>query len=191
MTVESYIREYPNIVPKSLCRLAIKAFEKDTSHQLTATVVAGERVDIRNSIYLDVSSNAFNSTVWKDIDERLFKCVSKVWKKYSKAIPSLRHLNASIEDSGYELHRYTANKGSYISHIDCGSKVLIGRIASIILYLNDVPKGGETVFDNWGVSVTPKEGHAVIFPSGFTHAHQGKKPLNQDKYIIPTWMQYQ
>lgn len=37
------------------------------------------------------------------------------------------------------------------------------RIGTVLIYLNDVPAGGETVFPKAGVSIVPKKGSAVYF----------------------------
>ena len=59
------------------------------------------------------------------------------------------------------------------------------RVATCILYLNDVPKGGRTVFDRAGISVAPRQGDAcVFFPS---HSRvQGTGPAH-DAYRTWPW----
>lgn len=37
------------------------------------------------------------------------------------------------------------------------------RVSSLVIYLNDVERGGETVFPEVGLAVTPRTGHAVHF----------------------------
>ena len=37
------------------------------------------------------------------------------------------------------------------------------RVSSLVIYLNDVERGGETVFPEIGLAVTPRLGHAVHF----------------------------
>ena len=39
------------------------------------------------------------------------------------------------------------------------------RILTVYLYLNDVEAGGGTHFDQLGLTVTPKRGRAVLWPS--------------------------
>ena len=39
------------------------------------------------------------------------------------------------------------------------------RIATVLVYLNDVEKGGETHFPNLGLDIRPQKGRAVIFQS--------------------------
>jgi hypothetical protein len=61
------------------------------------------------------------------------------------------------------------------------------RIATLLIYLNDVPEGGETCFPMQGVAVKPERGKAVMFPVGFTHPHSVVKATSK-RYIVQTWI---
>jgi prolyl 4-hydroxylase len=43
------------------------------------------------------------------------------------------------------------------------------RIITVFLYLNDVEEGGGTHFTRLGITVQPKRGRVVIWPSVFDH----------------------
>jgi prolyl 4-hydroxylase len=63
----------------------------------------------------------------------------------------------------YEVgQRYTLHHDSIESDnaLVCGPRML-----TFFLYLSDVDKGGETVFPKLGISVTPKKGRALLWPS--------------------------
>lgn len=53
----------------------------------------------------------------------------------------------------------------YQSHLDALDKVGKDgqRIGTVLMYLNDVPSGGGTYFNNLNLRVKPKQGSAVIF----------------------------
>ncbi len=57
------------------------------------------------------------------------------------------------------------------------------RMLAAILYLNDVKKGGETIFPILNKKIAPKKGSLLFFPSHHTHVHYGNRS-NEDKYII-------
>jgi prolyl 4-hydroxylase len=95
--------------------------------------------------------------------------------------------------------------GEYRPHYDYfppeqpGSKVHTGesgqRVATLIVYLNDVPSGGETIFPQAGVSVLPKLGNGVYFK--YMNSRQqldsmslhGGEPVRQgEKWIITKWV---
>jgi len=80
---------------------------------------------------------------------------------------------------------YLANDGFYKPHCDFGPET--PRSLSAILYLNDVEEGGETYFDQIDVSVLPKAGRLVLFPSTFPYTHEARSSISGNKYVLVTW----
>lgn len=95
--------------------------------------------------------------------------------------------------------------GEYKPHHDyfppqeIGSKVHVARggqrIATLILYLNNVEEGGETIFPEINLKVTPKQGNAIYF--AYTNSksqvdpltlHGGCPVLRGEKWIATKWM---
>ena len=76
-----------------------------------------------------------------------------------------------IPQNNYESFQILQyREGEYYKHHHDSSsgnenKVIGHRILTFFLYLNDVEEGGETHFTNLGISVTPKKGRALIWPS--------------------------
>lgn len=69
------------------------------------------------------------------------------------------------------------------------------RVATLVMYLNDVGDGGETVFPDVGLSVTPKRGSAVYFAYANSLGqvdpatlHAGAPVLDGEKWIATKWM---
>ena len=72
------------------------------------------------------------------------------------------------------------------------------RISTLILYLNDVEAGGETIFTAIGLALTPRRGQALYFeyvdeagrcdPASL---HSGAPVLAGDKWIATKWMRSQ
>lgn len=69
------------------------------------------------------------------------------------------------------------------------------RISTLVLYLSDVEEGGETVFPDIGLSVSPKKGSAVYFEYGNSlgqldplSLHGGKPVRKGEKWIATRWM---
>lgn len=69
------------------------------------------------------------------------------------------------------------------------------RVASLVIYLNDVDAGGETVFPQVGLSIAPAKGSAVYF--AYTDAQSRCDPLSfhggapverGEKWIATRWM---
>jgi prolyl 4-hydroxylase len=69
------------------------------------------------------------------------------------------------------------------------------RVATMVIYLNDVEEGGETVFPEAGFAAAPRRGGALWFE--YCNAagqldprslHAGATPLSGDKWIVTKWM---
>lgn len=69
------------------------------------------------------------------------------------------------------------------------------RVSTLVMYLNDVPKGGATVFPKLGLEVCPAKGAAVYFE--YTNSlgqvdpmtlHAGALVEAGEKWIVTKWM---
>lgn len=69
------------------------------------------------------------------------------------------------------------------------------RISTLIVYLNDVIEGGETMFPEVGLSVVPRRGNGLYFE--YTNsamqvdprsAHGGAPVIRGEKWIVTKWM---
>ena len=69
------------------------------------------------------------------------------------------------------------------------------RVSTLLVYLNDVEGGGETVFPHAGFSVTPQVGNAVYFESSNSPGqldrqsfHAGRPVTKGEKWVVTKWM---
>lgn len=69
------------------------------------------------------------------------------------------------------------------------------RVSTLIAYLNDVERGGETVFPKLGLSVLPQRGNAVYFEYCNSRnqvdpntLHSGNPVLSGEKWVLTKWM---
>ena len=69
------------------------------------------------------------------------------------------------------------------------------RISTLVIYLNDVASGGETVFPEIGLSVSPKKGNAVYFEYANSRrqvdlksVHAGAPVHEGEKWAVTKWM---
>jgi Rps23 Pro-64 3,4-dihydroxylase Tpa1-like proline 4-hydroxylase len=80
---------------------------------------------------------------------------------------------------------YLAGDGFYKPHYDFGPET--PRSMSAVLYLNDVEEGGETYFDKLDLSIAPKAGRLILFPSNIPYSHEARNPVSGNKYVLVTW----
>jgi prolyl 4-hydroxylase len=86
---------------------------------------------------------------------------------------------------------FPPDQPGHTSHIAHGGQ----RTATLIVYLNDIEGGGETVFPEAGISVSPRKGQALYFRylngMGQLDAktqHAGAPVLAGEKWIMTKWM---
>jgi prolyl 4-hydroxylase len=105
---------------------------------------------------------------------------------------------------GLQILRYGIG-GEYRPHFDYFSPDLAGsavhtarggqRIATLIVYLNDVAAGGATIFPELDIAVAPRRGSAVYFSSVDAAGavdprtlHGGSPVLAGEKWIMTKWV---
>lgn len=182
---ESHIRIYDDVLSESDCQSIIRMFEE--SPQKKSAMVDGVNESIRKSTFVDMTGLAEIKPEWKILDDAVSAVITEVWNIYNNELKLYRYVSPKITDRGYEIHRYEPG-GFYSLHCDSGSAAIGHRFLSILIYLNDV-SGGETSFPAWDVDIECIEGRVAVFPSGFTHIHEGMKPRTT-KYIITAFMSH-
>ena len=109
-------------------------------------------------------------------------------------------------EHGESLHALRYKVGAqYKPHHDFfdpnskGSKNILKRggqrLATLIVYLNDVDEGGDTIFPHAGLSVVPKRGSAVYFEYmnddgqlDDASLHGGAPVIEGEKWIVTKWV---
>lgn len=114
-------------------------------------------------------------------------------------------MNVPLENGeGFQVLHYKSG-GEYRPHFDYFPPSSPGnqghlanggqRVSTMILYLNDVPEGGETIFPQISLSVAPKKGAAVYFEYCNSQGqvdpltlHGGAPVLQGEKWIATKWV---
>lgn len=192
--MENFIRVYDNSVSKQFCNSLIEYFEWSIENnrtwertETTATYKKDTSTSISPINYWDISFardhlggfiEEFNQSFWDNC-----------YKSYAAEFDTLNQV------SKHTIHHYKLQKtlpggGYHTWHCEHDSYDRGSRLATYILYLNDIVSGGETEFLYQHERVEPKEGRLVIFPSSYTHTHRGNPPLRGKKYILTGWIEF-
>lgn len=172
---------YKNVVDD--CEKILLACNDDNFYWDDASVAVGrtpEETEVDKKIR-DTKNVSIVTSIDKDI--MWFDLVQKIWKRSNHY--ALKFNISFSEMETPQLLFYSKGQGFYKAHSDSGPAM--PRIFSSVLYLNDVEEGGETYFPYFDLTVRPKAGDMVVFPSNFTFKHEARSPISDDKYVIVSW----
>jgi len=123
----------------------------------------------------------------KEISVAMYSAIAQ----YIQSYPQLWRW-PKITDTGFRLQRYFQNSGYYRTHVDATPWDDLGgrgpRVLGVIIYLNTVDVGGTTYFRAHDVHIPAVEGSIALFPTNWTHPHEGQVPISSDKWMISSFM---
>ena len=190
---KDFVGIFPNAFSKQYCEKLISRFD---SIQSTRGEVVGGVVSIRalhhnSDMYYfeseeDPTVLQSNSGILSEFTVKMQECYNVYKQKYDIIDGLGQHqISPSVK-----LQRYRPSQGYHAWHCDNGNSEASRRMMVVMLYLNTVDSGGETELLYQSQRIAPKEGTLVFFPAGWTHTHRGNPPLNGNKYILNTWLEY-
>jgi hypothetical protein len=194
---DTFIRQYPNVVPLEVCEKAWHIF-KSCSNK-TKGRIAGTTHDgtldpkVKSSLDVDVGLEANSCQEWLEVGDALRRALEETIPLYANEITPLRFLatGTGLQNTGLQFQYYEPNGlDGFRMHIDRATLKSSRRELAIVIYLNDVEEGGETFFPIQNIAVKPEAGKVVWFPAGFTHPHEGRTPISGPKLIASTFMAY-
>lgn len=132
--------------------------------------------EIRKTRMLPVPATYSNHIKWFEVSQIIWHYADQYAKYFEIQFSNMECV---------QLLHYSAGDGFYKPHVDSGPG--INRIFSALLYLNDVDEGGETYFNKFEISISPKRGRLVIFPADYVYEHEARPPKSNDKFVLVTW----
>jgi hypothetical protein len=173
----NWIKTYEDLFPVGLCEELISFFESSPAkHKLDAPWQRYHQLGlVTTPLFSSIRENV------RSIFERYKADANCGTLNYVRFIEAPTMSRYDLDDEAGQ-HRFHA-------HADCWSMETASRQVSLIVYLNDVREGGETVFDN-GTVIQPKAGRALIFPSSYVFQHEAKAPKSNQKYVLVSWLHW-
>lgn len=184
--MNKFLYKKENVINDYICHHIIKLFEYDDKLHYYGTTGGKIRRDIRNTITMNIPKNTHN---WCYIEKMIHHVVNKHFDIYMKTVNEKDYKGNEFILYDYIIQKNEKNKGFYHSHNDfmISKKDNTYRYATIIIYLNTLTEGGNTIF--WDeYKEQPVAGKLIIFPSNWTFQHEGEMPISNDKYIITAWI---
>lgn len=190
--VDNSIMVFEAALSDDECDVLIRDFESCADVHFEGAVMVNGVVTVdpvlKKNTELFVSEQAdLGSKRWTATDALLSSCVQQHLLLYQQGNAILSTQQNPFSDEGFRIKRYESGSGEHHAyHSDCGHETASKphRILAVLLYLNTVETGGETVFLNHGITIQPKRGRLAIFPTAFSFVHAGKRPVSEDKYLV-------
>lgn len=177
--LEDWIAVYDNAIPGDFCDQCMNLFED-------INTTKGKYTEYWRRC---VEYNKVDSTIlWEQLKLLIKIAYDKYRHEHNCGI-----LNFANVLEAPNMYRYDVdpnNPNIFNTHSDNWNYPTSSRQISVIIYLNDVAEGGATNFIDLDVSVTPKKGRILMFPSFFNYMHKGEAPVSNSKYIIVTWIHF-
>lgn len=191
---ENFIGVYDAVVSKEFCRGIIEFFEWSAETGRT-----WERKETRPRYKKDDSTtinplNQFEIQFTRDhlgayLEEFNTAFWENVYPDYAERFDILNTLDPHSIVT-YKVQKTLPGGGYHVWHCEHSGRSYAQRLGTYVLYLNDVPEGGETELLYQHERVEAREGRLVVFPASWTHTHRGNPPLRGAKYIMTGWLEY-
>lgn len=183
--MEKYIRLYHNVISGEECDNLVDYYNKN----------------IGNSQDFDFDWRRCNciTLYQKENDQTLSKVkdyIKNAFEKYKSDVSGIGGTGTlyfcnTLEVPNMLCYKHNSDQPhKFNTHSDAWSVESSTRQISVIIYLNDVEDGGETKFVYNNITIKPKKGTILMFPSNFCYMHEGCKPVSEDKYIIVSWIHF-
>jgi len=191
---DTYLSEciilYPNIVPKVLCRALIEFFEESITFRVDDHRKQAQEMQL-------MGDPRPQAVAYKQL---LHNLIFPLGERYERELHTNCHADymptdeplTKIFQTGFrslQIQKYTPeDKGYPAVHIEAGP-IHVQKYLAVIVFLNDVEKGGQTVFPMGGTAIQPETGKVAIWPTGLPFYHCGRKS-ESDKYILTSWFEF-
>jgi prolyl 4-hydroxylase len=214
----SYAYETPRIASGNLVRTAdreipvLLRYEKPVvvllegvlSHDECAELIELARPRLRPSTVVDPQTGANTVANYRNSEGMFFRpAETPLIALLDRRVAEL--MNCPLENGeGLQVLRYGAG-GHTAPHFDflipsnptneASLKRSGQRLSTLMIYLSDVTRGGETVFPKVRLSVTPRKGNAVYFEYANSRQqldarslHAGMPVIEGEKWAVTKWM---
>lgn len=188
MTTPLHDRDFITLyagLDEATCRAVIERFDRDEGKRqgrIGGPGQAAQAEQVKRSWDLEIRHDGDWQEIFQRIHPRIQACIAH----YLSRSPILQSFD--LQATGYKIQMYPRGDGHFRWHADSVGGNTGDRVVAMVLYLNDVARGGETEFFHQGLKIQPRAGQLVLFPAGWNYMHCGHVPESGDKYVISTFI---
>lgn len=188
-SLKDYIIHYEGILPKEFCEELIQTYDSIQSDDPL-------KVNRKNDFMNFTEVNMLDHHAFKNLSEQFIERMVAINHLYfDQTCKNLKQRFQCYQSfADYEaprIKRYEPGTGVFDWHIDNADISSMRRALVMFWYLNDVEKGGETVFDmgdDETISIQPTQGSVACFPPFWNFPHRGNTPESGPKYVISSYV---
>lgn len=177
------IFELHNALSQSDCERLISLFERHKEFQYQGETIGGLNLKVKDC------AEVLFSPEYHELDSMLTSLQSGVYE-YQERYPFIKTLHRFEQVENITFKRYNPGQAYHGLHCERSGLKTCARMLVWMFYLNDVHDGGETFFPHQAKRVKAEQGKLVIWPSDWTHAHQGLVSHSETKYIVSSWFSF-
>lgn len=181
--LSDFVRIYDAALPVADCNALIRQFS--TSLAVQEPNGRGHRSGLEDSAWTEFNLTRHGSD---SILQSLHAAIDEALLRYNRDTGLSMPVPASAKLADFIVKRYRPGGSERFQlHFD-SIYAVSNRYLVFLWYLNDVPGGGETVFPDLELAITPAAGRLLMFPPYWMYQHAGEPPLGADKYILSTYL---
>jgi hypothetical protein len=189
--MESYIRQYYDVLDKEFCKTLIEKFNECEGNQLSTLPKEGRQfteITLMENMGVfedefDVCLNSFQNVIEKYKEDL---CIRSINSEYSEGTSALWPEKYGME--GIKIKRYLDNDVDMFDwHVDVNDGQSNARFLAFFVYLDD-NEAGSTEFADKEIDCVA--GSALVFPPMWPWLHRGNKPIKKPKYLLQSYLHY-
>ncbi len=189
------INIYRNAIPKDSCQRYIDTLESHLNGQTRykwqgAYVTTSEEVDLESRNAKDFKFNSVGLGPKDEQNAELYKMHTELFQSIRNCVDDYgRYWGVGI--SSYEAFNFVKYEGAgthFKIHADHGPTYV--STTSIVAYLNEGYQGGELWFPRFDLTIKPRVGDIVVFPSTYIYEHASQEMISGTKYSVVVMSDY-
>jgi prolyl 4-hydroxylase len=181
--LRDYIQVYDDALAPDFCARMIESFHAMERFQRDNG--RGFRAGLEESAWTELDISPLADAGFKGF---FVQQIEAALARYNASLGLTIPVPATPKLAELVIKRYRPNgEENFQPHFDSLGDVA-NRYLVFLWYLNDVAEGGETVFVDLDVSVSPKAGRLLVFPPYWMYQHAGRAPISGEKYILSTYL---
>lgn len=170
-----------DFVPKEIINILLQNKSTDHSPALVGWGSNQSSTNHRQTKWLTLSSQ---------IHTLLHKSIHEIHEEYLKPIYNTKLKNVEPPQFlRYDQTNHYDKHNDSESFVDGELQRVVNRDISLLLYLNDEYQGGEIEFTQLQITIKPKKGMLIAFPSYIEFEHKVHPVTSGTRYNIVSWIE--